>query len=92
MVITRSHLLSLRDLPIDLGSTGLCSIIIILAFREVERGCHGGRNSVARRAVAAGYSEKLRHLKRTHRVSSSSVKEQLDRPDVELSLVESDLY
>lgn len=46
-------------------------------------------NAACAKAVAAGYSKKLKRLKRARRVtvSLSSAKEQLDRPDVELSLV-----
>ena len=44
-------------------------------------------NTARGKVVTAGYSKKLRHLKRVHRVSLASVKEQLDRDDVELSLV-----
>ena len=44
-------------------------------------------NTACAKVVTAGYSKKLRHLKRVHRVSLASVKEQLDRDDVELGLV-----
>ena len=37
--------------------------------------------------VSAGYSRKLRHLKRTHKVNLAAVKEQLDRDDTQLELV-----
>lgn len=44
-------------------------------------------NTACAKVVTAGYSKKLRHLKRVHRISLASVKEQLDREDVELSIV-----
>ena len=44
-------------------------------------------NTTCAKVVTAGYSKKLRHLKRVHRVNLASVKEQLDRDDVERSLV-----
>ena len=37
--------------------------------------------------VSTGYSRKLRHLKRTHKVNTAAVKEQLDRDDTQLELV-----
>ena len=44
-------------------------------------------NTTCAKVVTAGYSKKLRHLRRVRRVSLASMKEQLDRDDVELSLV-----
>lgn len=52
---------------------------VLLRIREDNEACA--------KVCAAGYSKKLRHLKRTHKVNLSSIKEQLDRPDVELMIV-----
>ena len=37
--------------------------------------------------VSSGYSRKLRHLKGTHKVNIAALKEQLDRDDTQLELV-----
>ena len=39
------------------------------------------------KVVSTGYSRKLRHLKRTYKVNIAAVKEQLDRKDALLELV-----
>ena len=52
---------------------------VLLRIREDNEACA--------KVCAAGYSKKLRHLKRVHRINLASVKEQLDREDTELMLV-----
>ena len=44
-------------------------------------------NEACPKVCTPGYSKKLRHLKRVHKINLASVKEQLDRDDTELMLV-----
>ena len=44
-------------------------------------------NEACPKVFTPGYSKKLRHLKRVHKINLASVKEQLDRDDTELMLV-----
>eukprot|EP00435_Cladocopium_sp_Y103_P046358 s889_g13.t1 len=39
------------------------------------------------RLVPAGYAKRLRHMKRTHRINLGSLKDELDKDDVDLQLV-----
>ena len=52
---------------------------VTLKLREDSEACA--------KVVSTGYSRKLRHLKRTHKVNIAAVKEQLDREDTMLELV-----
>ena len=52
---------------------------VMLKLREDSEACA--------KVVSTGYSRKLRHLKRTHKVNIAAVKEQLDRDDSQLELV-----
>ena len=52
---------------------------VMLKLREDSEACA--------KVVSTGYSRKLRHLKRTHKVNIAAVKEQLDRDDTQLELV-----
>ena len=46
-------------------------------------------NEATAKVVSAGYSKRLRHMKRTHRINLGSLKEELDKDDVDLQLVAS---
>ena len=46
-------------------------------------------NEATAKIVSAGYSKRLRHMKRTHRINLGSLKDELDKDDVDLQLVAS---
>eukprot|EP00435_Cladocopium_sp_Y103_P016069 s1173_g4.t1 len=46
-------------------------------------------NEATAKTVSAGYSKRLRHMKRTHRINLGSLKVELDKDDVDLQLVAS---
>ena len=77
--VALSYVLFEEGLPLVELYAAMLGRPVLLRLREDNTACA--------KVVTAGYSKKLRHLKRVHRVSLASVKEQLDRDDVELSLV-----
>ena len=77
--VALSYVLLKEGLPLVELYSAMLERPVLLRLRE--------DNTTRAKVVTAGYSKKLRHLKRVHRVSLSSVKEQLDRDDVERSLV-----
>ena len=44
-------------------------------------------NEATAKIVFAGYSKRLRHLRRTQKIHLASLSEQLNQPDIELMLV-----
>ena len=58
-------------------------------FRKSARLLIREDNEATAKVVSAGYSKRLRHMKRTHRINLGSLKEELDKDDVELQLVAS---
>ena len=55
---------------------------VLLRIREDSEACA--------KVVMSGYSRKLRHMRRTHKINLGSVKDQLDRDDTDLMLVRTD--
>ena len=58
-------------------------------FRKSVRLLIREDNEATAKVVSAGYSKRLRHMKRTHRINLGSLKEELDKDDVDLQLVAS---
>ena len=58
-------------------------------FRKSVRLLIREDNEATAKVVSAGYSKRLRHMKRTHRINLGSLKEELEKDDVDLQLVAS---
>ena len=77
--VALADILFLEAIPLaELFST-LLERDVLLRIREDNEACA--------KVCTAGYSKKLRHLKRVHKINLASVKDQLDREDTELMLV-----
>ena len=63
--------------------------LVSVLFRKSVRLLIREDNEATAKVVSAGYSKRLRHMKRTHRINLGSLKEELDKDDVELQLVAS---
>ena len=48
-------------------------------------------NQATIKVAEAGFSAKMRHIQRTHKVNLSSLKEQLEQPEVDLRYIKTDL-
>ena len=78
-VIALAHSLFQEALPIHALFRTVLGRDLVLKIRE--------DNQATIKVVQKGYSAKLRHIGRVHKVDLSSIKEEIDKDDVELSYV-----